>query len=329
MRHTRHHLRILALLFFLLSCSLTACGGSTPAATSRPATPTSVPFAGGPRGLPLYCPNGVALDSQGNIYVSDNYQDKLWARLVKLSPSGQFLAEWHPFHSSELGHSGPYKLAVDQQGNIYVADDTDDTIKKVAANGQVLAAWGGTGSAPGQLSGPSGVAVDPQGNVYVSEFYNSRVQKFSPMGKVLAVLGSTGPSVQQLNHPIGVAVDAQGNLYVNDHRNNRIVKFSSAGKFLAAWVPLGSPAGLFILPEGIAVDAQGYIYVAANQHLFKLSPAGKVLTIWDKSPYGIGDLAVDSQGNVYAEEDGAPDRLEKLSLTGKTLATWQALCTAG
>src|SRR5260370_13146118 len=218
---------------------------------------------------------------------------------------------------------------VDQQGNIYVADDTDDAIKKVAATGQALAAWGGTGSAPGQLSGNSGVGGDAKRNVYVSEFYNCRVQKFSPMGKVLAVLGSTGPSVQQLNHPIGVAVDAQGNLYVNDHRNNRIVKFSSAGKFLAAWVPLGSPAGLFILPEGIAVDAQGYIYVAANHHLFNLAPAGKVLTIWDKSPYGIGDLAVDSQGNLYAEADGAPDRLEKLSLTGKTLTTWQALCTAG
>jgi streptogramin lyase len=146
---------------------------------------------------------------------------------------------------------------------------------------------------------------------------------------VLAVLGSTWPSVQQLNHPIGVAVHTQGNLYVNDHRNNRIVKFSSAGKFLAAWVPHGSPAGLFLLPEGIAVDAQSYIYVAANQRLFKLSPAVKVLTIWDKSPYGIGDLAVDSHGKVYTEEDGAPGRLEKLSSTGKVLATWQALCTAG
>jgi DNA-binding beta-propeller fold protein YncE len=330
MKHIRHHLGSMTLLFFLLSFSLTACGGSTPAATSRPATPTSVPFASGPSGLPLYCPEGVTLDSQSNIYVSDNYAtDKGYARLVKLSPSGQLLAEWHPFKVFMGGqHIGPYDLAVDTQGAIYVADATDDTVKKLAASGQVLAAWGGTGSAPGQLNGPIGVAVDPQGNVYVSEFNNSRVQKFSSMGKVLAVLGTTGPHMQQLNHPTGVAVDAQGNLYVNDHRNNRIVKFSSAGKFLAAWVPLESEAGLFILPEGLAVDAQGNIYVAANQHLFKLSPTGKVLTIWDKSPYGISDLAVDSQGNVYAtEDDNEAAQLEKLSPTGKTLATWKALCT--
>src|SRR5712691_11582203 len=179
MRHTRHPLGIM--LFFLLSFSLTACGGrSTPAATSRPVTPTSVPFESGPKGLPLYCPYDVALDSQGNIYVSDNYATvKGYARLVKLSPSGQLLAEWHPFKVMGPGgrNVGPFDLTVDPRGNIYVADGTDDTVKKLSASGQVLAAWGGTGSAPGELSGPDGVAVDAQGNVYVADFNNSRVQK--------------------------------------------------------------------------------------------------------------------------------------------------------
>lgn len=318
-------------ILILLSVYVTACGGNTPAATSQPVTPTGVPFAGGPHGLPLYCPYGVALDSQGNLYVSDNdVVDTLWARLVKLSPGGQFLAEWHPFKLTSLvGNPGPYDLAVDQQGNIYVADATDNTIKKLSANGQVLAVWGGTGSAPGQLIWPIGVAVDPQGNVYVSDFGNSRVQKFSPMGKVLAVLGNSGPHVQQLNHPTGLAVDAQGNLYVSDHRNGRIVKFSSTGKFLAAWGTWGSEPGQFEYPQGIAIDAQGAIYIAdgGNDRLVKLSPAGKVLTIWDQSWYGINGVAVDRQGNVYAT-DGFVGlvQLEKLSPTGKTLATWKALC---
>jgi DNA-binding beta-propeller fold protein YncE len=168
-------------LLVLRSVYMAACGGSASAATSRPTglDTTGVPFAGGPHGLPLHCPFDVALDSQGTIYVSDNdVVDHLWARLVKLSPGGQFLAEWHPFKLTSLaGNPGPTHPAVDQQGTIYVADGTDDTIKKLSANGQVLAIWGGTGSVPGQLIRPIGVAVDPQGNVYISDFENSRVQK--------------------------------------------------------------------------------------------------------------------------------------------------------
>jgi sugar lactone lactonase YvrE len=322
-------------ILILLSVSMMACRGSTPVITPQPPSPTGVSFAGGPKGLPLYCPLGIVLDSQGNIYVSDNdavHNSRV--RLIKLSPSGQFLAEWDPFKLTSLaGNPGPFDLAVDQQGIMYVSDGSDDTIKKIAADGSVLASWGGTGSAPGQLTWPIGVALDAQGNVYVVDYENSRIQKFSPTGKLLAVLGNTGPTVQQLNHPGWVAVDAQGNVYVSDHGKNRIVKYSSTGKFLAAWNTFGSAIGQIMDIEGITIDAQGNIYVGANQHIIKLSSTGEVLATWDISPLSIVGLAVDRQGNVYATEGsptsgGVPaDRLEKLSPTGKALATWKALCT--
>ncbi len=84
--------------------------------------------------------------------------------------------------------------------------------------------------------------------------------------------------------------------------------------------------------KGVAVDAQGNIYVAdsRNERIVKLSPAGKVLIIWDRSPNVVSSLAVDTQGNLYVTEDPlfsgqAPEQLEKFSATGKTISVWKGL----
>jgi DNA-binding beta-propeller fold protein YncE len=214
----------------------------------------------------------------------------LYARLVKLSPTGQLLDEWHPFKvtsTGPFGAEGPTLLAVDQQGDIYVADATDDTVKKLSASGQVLVIWGRSGSAPGQFNLPEGVAIDPQGNVYVSDNSNSRIEKFSSDGKFLAAWGTQGNAPGQFNFPFGVAVDARGNIYVADSRNERIVKLSPAGKVLTIWDRSPNVVG------SLAVDTQGNLYVTEDP-LFS--------------------------GHV-------PVQLEKFSATGKTISVWKGLCT--
>lgn len=313
--------------------------GSFFRSTSQFVTPTSVQSGSGPRGLPLYCPSAVALDSRGNMYINDAavYQNKLYARLVKLSPAGQLLDEWHPFKvtsTGPFGAVGPTLLAVDKQGNVYVADATDDTVKKLSASGQMLVIWGRSGSAPGQFNLPEGVAVDPQGNIYVSDNSNSRIEKFSSDGKLLAAWGTFGSDPGQFKYPAQIAVDTQSNVYVADQSNSRVEKFSSKGKFLAAWGTQGSTPGQFNFPFGVAVDVQGNIYVAdsRNERIVKLSPAGKVLTIWDRSPNVVDSLAVDTQGNLYVIEGPsfsghARIQLEKFSATGKTISVWKGLCT--
>ncbi len=325
-------------LLLAVSASLAGCSGGHASSQATPRATASQRLDTGPLGLPLYCPHYLTHDQQGNLYVTDNIfggpngSDR--ARVVKLSPTGQLLAEWHVFNTFQSQPSfsgnvtGPFGLAVDASGIIYVADAGDNTIKKLSPTGQLLATWGKTGSAPGELSWPQGVAVDTQGNVYVADSTNSRIQKFSSTGTLLAVFGNTGSPAQRLNLPAGIALDAQDDLYVADLRNHRLVKFSPAGTFLTAWSEAGGKQ--FSSGRGVAVDRAGNIYLAdaRNFRIVKFSPSGKVLTIWQQPMDGfLSGITVDPQGIIYvARTPGASGGIRKLSPSGAVLATWPATC---
>ncbi len=320
-------------LLLAVSASLGGCGGGRTSSQATPRATASHRLDTGPLGLPLYCPVYVKHDQQGNIYVTDSDNgDSHRARIVKLSPTGQLLSEWHVF-TAFPGHgavAGPYGIAVDASGTLYVADAGDNTIKKLSPTGQLLATWGKTGSAPGELSWPEGVALDPHGNVYVADFDNSRIQKFSPTGTLLAVFGNTGSSTQRLKNPIGIAVDDQGNIYVADIRNHRIVKFSPQGTFLTAWSGAGGKQ--FSSAKGVAVDRAGNVYVedVRNQRIVKLSPTSQVLAIWERPmDSGMAGFTVDLQGNIYyagAGDGGAGVGIRKLSPSGALLDACFATC---
>jgi DNA-binding beta-propeller fold protein YncE len=333
MRKNSVFLTLEIVLLVAVGASLAGCGSSR---ASSPATPRATAphrLDTGPLGLPLYCPKYVKHDQQGNLYVTDNDfggpKVSHRARIVKLSPTGQLLAEWHVFNTfqsqpSFLGNvTGPFGLAVDASGIIYVADAGDNTIKKLSPTGQLLATWGKTGSAPGELNFPYGVAVDGQGNVYVADLRNSRIQKFSSTGTLLAVFGNTGGSTERLRSPTGIDVDAQGNVYVSDVRNHRIMKFSSEGKFLLTWSQAGSKQ--FSSAKVLTLDQAGNVYLAdsRNFRVVKFSPTGKVLAIWEQ-PMNVPPLGitVDPQGNIYV----AVKSIRKLSPSGAVLATWPATC---
>src|SRR5688572_20151687 len=104
----------------------------------------------------------------------------------------------------------PFGVAVDAEGNVYVADTGNHRIQKLSAAGQPLAQWGG----PGHFMQPLGLALDDQGNVYVADTGNDRIQKLSSAGEPLAVWGGPGTGPGQFASPTGVAVDRQGNVYV-------------------------------------------------------------------------------------------------------------------
>jgi serine/threonine protein kinase/transcriptional regulator with XRE-family HTH domain len=220
--------------------------------------------------------------------------------------------------------SSPGGVAVDRQGNVFVADTGHDQIRKFSPRGLVMATWGGQGSGPGQYLSPAGVAVDRRGNVYVADTLNNRIQELSARGQPIATWGGLGAGFRQFNSPYAVAVTAwqvADHMYVADTGNTRIQELSVSGRWLAQWGTLGSGPEQFEYPRGSAIDSRGNLYVAdeLNNRVSMFSPSGPLLKTWGTSgsvrfrlPSGV---AVDSHGNVYAADTGN-DRIVELPAQG-------------
>lgn len=163
--------------------------------------------ADGPQGVAtLYYPQGVAVDSAGNVFVADFYN----CAIRKVTPSG--ITSTFAGHPGSCGHAddvgtlatfnSPYRVATDSQDNVYVADKDNCTIRKITPVGVVSTFAGiplSCGHADGPpnvatLNAPRGVATDSAGNVYVADTDNALVRKVTPAGVVTTVVGTFGTS---------------------------------------------------------------------------------------------------------------------------------------
>jgi sugar lactone lactonase YvrE len=202
----------------------------------------------------------------------------------------------------------PTGVAVDGAGNVYIADSSNNRVRKVSPAG-VITTLAGTG-VPGfsgetgqadaaQLNFPNGVAADAAGNVYIADSSNHRVRKVIPAG-VITTLAGTGvagfsgdtgqATAAQLNIPYGVAADAAGNVYIADRNNHRVRKVSPTGVIttLAGTGVAGfsgdtgqASAAQLDSPNGVAVDAAGNVYIADtfNSRVRKVDPSGVITTL--------------------------------------------------
>ena len=293
-------------------------------------------------------PYGVAVDSAGNVYVADTGNDTI----RKVAPGGVVttLAGLAGNRGSADGTGSdarfynPYGVAADSAGNLYVADTSNHTIRKVTPGNLVTTLAGlagnagsanGTGSSA-RFSAPEGVAVDSAGNVYVAENSNHTIRKVTPGGVVTTLAGLAGSygsadgtgSNARFYYPRGVAADSAGNLYVADTYNRTIRKVTPGGVVTTLAGVAGSygsadgtgSAAQFYVPYGVAVDSAGNVYVAdsCNGTIRKVTPAGVVTTLAGLAEsYGSADgsgslarfaapcgVAVDSAGNVYVGDTG-------------------------
>jgi sugar lactone lactonase YvrE len=204
----------------------------------------------------------VAVDRQGNVYVSDTYNN----RVQKFDGTGRWLAGWQG--PPEGTRKDPFvygvgPIAVDDQGNIYVT--TGAGIQKLAPDFALLATIGTAGAGEGQF-GPddiSGIfAIDRQGNLYALDAAHHRMQKFDSSGRFLAAWGTEGSDPGQFRAPVALALDSKGNIYVADNGNARVQKFDPTGAFLGQWLGAGTRDEAFRSPNGLAIDGQDMIYVA-------------------------------------------------------------------
>jgi hypothetical protein len=119
---------------------------------------------------------------------------------------------------------GPWGVAVDASGNVYVADNGNRRIQKFTSSGTYVTQWGSYGTGDGQFDYPCGVAVDASGNVYVADASNQRIQVFTSSGTYVTQWGTLGSGNGQFNYPYGVAVDGS-RACVADGSNRRIQVF--------------------------------------------------------------------------------------------------------
>ena len=295
-------------------------------------------FAGGAgTEAQFYHPHGVAVDSDGNIYVADTHNHrirKITADGAVSTLAGSGAAGFAEGTGTAAHFHTPIDVAVDSAGNVYVADYHNHRIRKITAGVvTTLAGTGVAGSANGdplteaQFNAPVSLTVDSAGNVYVGDATYHRIRKITAV-EVTTLAGSTagfeeGTGTEaQFNQPRGVAVDTDGNVYVADYGNHRIRKITAdgevstlAGTDTPGHMDATGTAAFFKYPLGVALDSSGNVYVADyyNHRIRKITAAGEVSTIAGTGTKGSAngtsaqfnwpyDVAVDTDGNVYVAD---------------------------
>jgi DNA-binding beta-propeller fold protein YncE len=176
----------------------------------------------------LVSPMGVAEDSRGRIFVTDDYTH----RVTAFDYEGNFVFRWGIHGSGEGELNGPSGIAFDASDNVYIADTHNNRVQKFTNSGAFLLAFGSEGSGEGQFDMPWGVTVASNGDVYVADWGNDRIQRFSPDGKFIAAYGKSGRGDGEFLRPSSVAVDENGRMYVADWGNERVQVLDADGGFV-------------------------------------------------------------------------------------------------
>lgn len=364
---------------------------------------TGVPGFSGDLGLAINAelnfPAGIALDSKGNMYVADEGNFVI-RRIATDGTINTVAGNGHPNYAGDNGPAisaqiNPVAVALDNQGNLYIADGNNYRIRKVDTSG-IITTIAGTGKAGFAGDGAQAtsawigfvtdLAVDNSGNVYIADYYNAEVRKIDTMGMIsdfaggpLADVIQDGvPATMALMIPDGVAFDGSGNLYISDTNvyntevrrvdlssgiiyavaGSGVIGFSGDGG-VAQYAQLGYPAGLAIaggvvyfadesnarvrkvandtintvagtsirdigpaanaflnFPEGVAIDGSGDILVAdtGNAETRAFKAGGNIKSIGELQGGAPAGATVDSAGNFYItdEEPNFPSALAQL-----------------
>jgi sugar lactone lactonase YvrE len=245
-----------------------------------------------------------------------------------------FSYQWQRCSTQALGAAGtangefesPGDVAVDSDGNLWVADTGNDRVEEFNERGEYLRQFGSEGSGNGQLSEPSALAISPEGDIWVADTGNDRLEKFSPHGEYLGQIAPVEGEPGELEEPEGIAIDRDGDIWVSDTVEGRLVEFDAQGQYLRTLGSEGSKPGQIGEPEGMAVDSQGHIWVAdwSNDRVEEFNEQGEYLREFGTQGAGAGQfenpfgIAVSANGKVWVGDVGG-DRLEEFSEEGEYL----------
>ena len=242
-------------------------------------------------------PNAVAIDLKGNVYISDGNNFCIRkvdtkGKITTIAGSGTLgLGDGGPATSAQLAY--PTSIQLDSTGNLYIADWSDQRIRKVdtfgiittiAGNGNAGFSGDGGLATAATINYPACLALDKNGNILFTDYQNSRIRKIDKNGIISTIAGNgtysytgdAGLAINAgLNSPYGIAIDANGNIFFSDQLNYCIRKIDVTGKIVTA-VGDGNygssgDGGLAINaslenPYGLAIDAAGNLYIADHDN---------------------------------------------------------------
>ena len=294
-------------------------------------------YKGGEDGIPateakLNWPTGVAVGANGHVYIADSYNNLIRevdteGIITTIAGTGRIFGFFEEPDEDDVGDGGPATaakldwpigIAVDAEGNVYVADRGHHRIRKLTrmGAGYVITTIAGTGdegdededgdigdggaAVEAQLDGPRGVAVGENGRVYVADTGANRIRQIDSEGMITTIAdgedgGDESTLMARLSVPRGLAVDADGVLYVADTGNNQIHRLDDEGMTTVAGVAGlgdGGPAthARLLDPNGVAIDADGTIYITdtGNRRVRKVDAEGVITTFAGTGEQGDG-----------------------------------------
>ena len=246
--------------------------------------------------------DGVAVDPYGDFFVANTGYNRVLVGIP--GSSGYSIYLWAGNINGTAGYSGdggtapnallhgPQGVAVDSSDNVYIADTTNNRIRKVTYSTDIISTIAGNGTAgytgdgnaatSAELNNPYGVAMDTNGNIYIADTYNNRIRKVTTStGKISTIagngtagfLGDNGAATgAELYLPTGVAVDSSGNIYIADYGNNRVRKVTVSTGVISTVAGNGTggfsgdngsaTSAKLYRPAGVALDSSGNLYIA-------------------------------------------------------------------
>lgn len=208
----------------------------------------------------LYSPIAIAVDNQGNMYVTDSEMGSV----NRYDQTGKFLGY--------IGKKGDFKrptgIAIEKSsGRLYVVDTAEHRCHVFDTAGKELFRFGGRGIGDGEFNYPTYIATGYDGTIYVSDSLNFRIQIFDTDGRFLAKFGRQGDTYADLEQPKGVAVDRYGHIYVVDSAQDMVKIFDRDGRLLLFFGENGRDPGKLLMPSGIFIDGRDRIYISDTYNM--------------------------------------------------------------